>query len=156
MGKVAGKRLLEYGVAAVAVALAVLVRWLIDPWVGDYLPLATPDAQACNEATETKIPYVRVDWFVFAASKPPLYHVVLGVPPTDQLMELLLRVSEVGEDPAAVEDRHRRFVAAGLDPEGQRRGAYRSEVGSRSRRRPLTSASMRVRFASKAFLKRGE
>ncbi|MBM4068600.1 MAG: DUF4118 domain-containing protein [Planctomycetes bacterium] len=34
-------RLLEYGVAALAVSVAVLVRWLIDPWIGDYLPLAT-------------------------------------------------------------------------------------------------------------------
>jgi mono/diheme cytochrome c family protein len=58
-----------------------------------YLPLSTPDALACNEATETRIPYVRIDWFVFAASKPPLYHVVLGVPPTDQQMEVLLRVN---------------------------------------------------------------
>src|SRR6516162_3131981 len=41
MGKRAGKRLLEYGVAVLAVAVAVFVRWLIDPWVGDYLPLAT-------------------------------------------------------------------------------------------------------------------
>ena len=41
MGKRAGKRLLDYGVAVLAVAVAVFVRWLIDPWVGDYLPLAT-------------------------------------------------------------------------------------------------------------------
>ena len=41
MGKGAGKRLLEYGVAILAVAVAVFVRWLIDPWVGDDLPLAT-------------------------------------------------------------------------------------------------------------------
>jgi PAS domain S-box-containing protein len=41
MGNNAGKRLLEYGVALLAVAVAIFVRWLIDPWVGDYLPLAT-------------------------------------------------------------------------------------------------------------------
>src|SRR5437016_14673002 len=33
--------LLRYGGAVVGTALAVLVRRLIDPWVGDYLPLAT-------------------------------------------------------------------------------------------------------------------
>src|SRR6516165_6685580 len=41
MGKSAGKRLLVHGVAVLAVAVAVFVRWLIDLWVGDYLPLAT-------------------------------------------------------------------------------------------------------------------
>jgi PAS domain S-box-containing protein len=33
--------LLHYGGALVFTVLAVLLRWLLDPWVGDYLPLAT-------------------------------------------------------------------------------------------------------------------
>jgi PAS domain S-box-containing protein len=41
MSKSAGERLFAYGVTVLAVAVAVWVRWLIDPWVGDYLPLAT-------------------------------------------------------------------------------------------------------------------
>jgi PAS domain S-box-containing protein len=41
MGKDVGQRPLKYGVAVLAVAVAVLLRRLIDPWVGDYLPLAT-------------------------------------------------------------------------------------------------------------------
>ncbi len=41
MSKGARKRLLDYGVAILAVAGAVLVRWLIDPWVGNFFPLAT-------------------------------------------------------------------------------------------------------------------
>src|SRR5579862_1427131 len=41
MGKSPDRRLLQYGVAVLAIAVAVFLRWLIDPWVGDYLPLAT-------------------------------------------------------------------------------------------------------------------
>jgi K+-sensing histidine kinase KdpD len=33
--------LLRYGEAVVFTALAVLLRWLLDPWLGDHLPLAT-------------------------------------------------------------------------------------------------------------------
>ena len=33
--------LLNYGGAVVFTALAVLLRWLLDPWLGDHLPLAT-------------------------------------------------------------------------------------------------------------------
>jgi PAS domain S-box-containing protein len=41
MGQDAGKRFLEYAVALLAAATAVLVRWLIDPWFGDFGPLVT-------------------------------------------------------------------------------------------------------------------
>jgi hypothetical protein len=52
-----------------------------------------PDALACYEATQTKMPLVRVDWFVFAASKPPLYHSVLAAPGSDSELEQMLRVN---------------------------------------------------------------
>ena len=52
-----------------------------------------PRAQACDDLTQSKMPYVRIDWFVFAASKPPLYHLVLGIAPSDRLMEFVLRVN---------------------------------------------------------------
>jgi mono/diheme cytochrome c family protein len=58
-----------------------------------FLSMNTPDALACNEATQTEMPYVRIDWFVFAASKPPLYHKVLQVPETDAELEQMLRVN---------------------------------------------------------------
>ena len=58
-----------------------------------YLNLTTPDAQACYEATQCKMPNVRIDWFVFAGSKPPLYHTILGIPGTDLELEQLLRVN---------------------------------------------------------------
>src|SRR5262245_51319146 len=32
---------MQYGGAVVFTALAVSLRWLLDPWLGDFLPLAT-------------------------------------------------------------------------------------------------------------------
>jgi len=58
-----------------------------------FLAMNTPDALACNDATQTQMPYVRIDWFVFAASKPPLYHSVLQVPETDDDLEKMVRVN---------------------------------------------------------------
>jgi hypothetical protein len=37
----AGTIFLHYGGALLFTALAVLVRWLLDPWPGDHLPLVT-------------------------------------------------------------------------------------------------------------------
>jgi hypothetical protein len=53
--------------------------------------MSTPDALACTGDTE--MPYVRIDWIVFAASKPPLYHTVLQIPDTDAELEQMLRVN---------------------------------------------------------------
>jgi PAS domain S-box-containing protein len=65
MGKDAGKCLLAYGLAILAVAGAVLVRWLVAPWVGDFMPLATV--------------YVAVAVAVwFGGYRPALLVVVLG------------------------------------------------------------------------------
>ena len=58
-----------------------------------FLNSETEDALACAEKTQTKMPYVRIDWFVFAASKPPLYHSVLNLPETDAALENMLRVN---------------------------------------------------------------
>ncbi|WDQ16324.1 SHD1 domain-containing protein [Rhodopirellula sp. P2] len=58
-----------------------------------FLRLSTPHALSCFERTQTKMPFVRVDWFVFAASKPPLYHSVLNLPSTDADLEHMLRVN---------------------------------------------------------------
>lgn len=43
----------------------------------------------CTSATGCDIPHVRADWFVAAASKPPLYHTVMQVPGT--LKELIAK-----------------------------------------------------------------
>jgi hypothetical protein len=50
------------------------------------------DFDAVCEMTECKLPYVRGDWFVAAASRPPLYHDVLQLPKTERELEALLRV----------------------------------------------------------------
>ncbi|CAD71673.1 MAG TPA: hypothetical protein DDX19_11310 [Rhodopirellula baltica] len=58
-----------------------------------FLMPRTPHAESCFDRTETTMPFVRVDWFVFAASKPPLYHSVLNLPETDADLENMLRVN---------------------------------------------------------------
>src|SRR4029079_701620 len=58
-----------------------------------FLALETPDALACDELTQTQMPFVRADWFVFAASKPPLYHDILQIPGTAGELEQMLRVN---------------------------------------------------------------
>jgi hypothetical protein len=45
------------------------------------------DGKFCLDATDCQTPHVRADWFVAAASRPPLYHEVLQLPKT--LEELL-------------------------------------------------------------------
>ena len=37
-------------------------------------------ARDCYAYTDCSLPYVRGDWFVFAAARPPLYHVILDLP----------------------------------------------------------------------------
>jgi len=46
------------------------------------------DADYCYEATGTKVPHVRGDWFVAAAARPPLYHETLGIPATALELDL--------------------------------------------------------------------
>jgi tetratricopeptide (TPR) repeat protein len=57
----------------------------------------TEEGRYCSEATRCQLPYVRGDWFVAAASRPPLYHNVLQLPATEQELEKLLRV-DTAED----------------------------------------------------------
>jgi len=83
-----------------------------------FLNLTTRDALACYEATECKMPLVRIDWFVFAASQPPLYHAMLGFPATDQELEQTLKVN----------------VEANIDQEQAMRAAFnRSGVSQNNR-----------------------
>ena len=53
---------------------------------------ACADAKACWGATGSRQPYVRGDWFVAAASRPPLYYAVLRLPGSEGELEKLLRV----------------------------------------------------------------
>ena len=49
-------------------------------------------AKAVAEATRTPLPYLRADWFVAVASRPPLYHDILQLPKSENDLEKLLRV----------------------------------------------------------------
>jgi formylglycine-generating enzyme required for sulfatase activity len=48
------------------------------------------NAGFCYRGTKCAIPHVRADWFVFAASRPPLYHDILNLPMTVQELEKLI------------------------------------------------------------------
>src|SRR5262249_34394424 len=52
----------------------------------------TPAARFCREAAVCELAYVGADWFVAAASRPPLYHEVLQIPETDKDLEKLLHI----------------------------------------------------------------
>jgi serine/threonine protein kinase/formylglycine-generating enzyme required for sulfatase activity len=52
----------------------------------------TETAEYCCKETQCPLPHVRADWFVFAASRPPLYHEVLQLPGTDTELEDRLRI----------------------------------------------------------------
>jgi tetratricopeptide (TPR) repeat protein len=55
-----------------------------------------PEARAIAIATECELAYVRADWFVFAASRPPLYHDLLQLPATDRELEQRLKMDVAG------------------------------------------------------------
>jgi tetratricopeptide (TPR) repeat protein/mono/diheme cytochrome c family protein len=76
------------------------------------LTLATADGQAVAAATQSALPYVRADWFVAAAARPPLYHEVLQLPKTERELEQLLRV-DVAENL-----RQERVARAGFNGSG--------------------------------------
>lgn len=52
----------------------------------------TDAARACAALSGCAQPHVRADWFVFAASRPPLYHHLLRLPATDRELEHQLGV----------------------------------------------------------------
>jgi tetratricopeptide (TPR) repeat protein/mono/diheme cytochrome c family protein len=68
-------------------------RWSPAAWKGlvDRYPYGIVHAAAIARqiyaATECELPYIRADWFVFAAARPPLYHDVLQLPRSDTQLE---------------------------------------------------------------------
>jgi mono/diheme cytochrome c family protein len=67
-------------------------------------PEATPADQALEKLTGSPRPYLRGDWFVANASRPPFYHDFLQLPATDRALERLLQVdvsADLQEDVAA-------------------------------------------------------
>jgi tetratricopeptide (TPR) repeat protein/mono/diheme cytochrome c family protein len=69
-------------------------------------------AKGIYETTHCRQPYVRGDWFVAAASRPPLYHEVLRLPATLRELEKLLRFD------AAEDIRQEKVARAGFNSSG--------------------------------------
>jgi formylglycine-generating enzyme required for sulfatase activity len=78
-------------------------------------PVVPPgdNAKFCSEATKCPLPHVRADWFVFAASRPPLYHQVLQLPDTAGELEARLRV-----DVKVNRQQRKRVARAGFNGSG--------------------------------------
>ncbi len=74
--------------------------------------LDTPEARACYDAAGEQLSYVRADWFVAAASRPPLYHELLQLPQTEQALGEQLHL-DVREDV-----RQERVARAGFNGSG--------------------------------------
>ena len=55
------------------------------------------DARAAYAATGTFVPYVRGDWLVATASRPPLYHRILAVPGNARALQARLGVDLAGD-----------------------------------------------------------
>ncbi len=87
----------------------------------------TDACRACAAATRCRLPFVRGDWFVAAAARPPLYHEVLQLPGTEQELQKMLRVD------AAEDIRQERVARAGFNGSGVSRNnrvIERHESGS--------------------------
>jgi tetratricopeptide (TPR) repeat protein len=78
-------------------------RWTGAAWqrVLDLYPYGVlqpaPEARAVAALSGCDLPYVRADWFVFAASRPPLYHEVLQLPKTDRELERDLKIDAAAD-----------------------------------------------------------
>jgi formylglycine-generating enzyme required for sulfatase activity/mono/diheme cytochrome c family protein len=70
-------------------------------------------ATACYSMTKCELPHVRADWFVFAASRPPLYHVILDIPANVSELE-----KRLGVDVARNLQDYNDVVRAGFFPSG--------------------------------------
>jgi WD40 repeat protein/mono/diheme cytochrome c family protein len=67
-------------------------------------PTTTPEAKDFKALTGTELPWVKGDWFVATASRPPLYRDLLQLPVSDRELERQLRVDVLQdiEDETAV------------------------------------------------------
>jgi tetratricopeptide (TPR) repeat protein len=72
----------------------------------------TASAKASALATRCDLPFLRADWFVAVASRPPLYHDILQLPTSERELENLLRVDILANI------RQERVVRAGFNSSG--------------------------------------
>ena len=89
----------------------------------------TTAAKGCYDLCQTTLPYVRADWFVFAASRPPLYHDVLELPKTDLELEKLLRV-DVEENLRVEEVARAAFNGSGVSRNNRLIERHKSPYGA--------------------------
>jgi tetratricopeptide (TPR) repeat protein len=93
-------------------------RWSATVWqrILDAYPYGVVQPSAAGRAvfvaTGCELPCVRADWFVFAASRPPLYHAVLQLPDTDAALEKDLKIDVEGD----IRDAH--VARAGFNSSG--------------------------------------
>ena len=70
-----------------------------DPWykIQQAYPYSidftSPTYRTLCQETNCEVPFVRADWFIAAASLPPLYHEILDLPKTNQELEAQLEVN---------------------------------------------------------------
>lgn len=74
-------------------------------------------ATKCYAHTQCELPHVRADWFVFSASRPPLYHVILDLPDTPAKF-LLFEKEKLGVDVASNLRDYSDVIRAGFFPSG--------------------------------------
>jgi tetratricopeptide (TPR) repeat protein len=71
-----------------------------------------PEVRVIALATGCELAYVRADWFVFAASRPPLYHDLLQLPATARELEEALKID------VAADIQGERVARAGFNSSG--------------------------------------
>lgn len=62
----------------------------------------------------TEVPFLRGDWFAFAASQPPLYDELLGLPPTDRELEREVLHVDVADNLRRASAQRAGFVKSGV------------------------------------------
>ncbi|MBV9122530.1 MAG: tetratricopeptide repeat protein, partial [Planctomycetes bacterium] len=89
----------------------------------------TPAARALRAAADCDLPYVRADWWVFAASRPPFYHDLLQLPATDKELERDLKV-EVAADIQEERVARAGFNGSGVSQNNRLIERHRSSYGA--------------------------
>lgn len=110
-------------------------KWRESTW--EQIVAANPYAIACSTSAardayaiaHSKVPAVRADWFVFAASRPPLYHDILSLPQEQKELERLLQV-DVAESIKTEQARRAAFNKSGVSINNRMIERHESSYGA--------------------------
>lgn len=110
-------------------------KWRESTW--EQIVAANPYAIACTTSAakdayviaHSKVPAVRADWFVFAASRPPLYHQILSLPLEQKELERLLQV-DVAESITTEQARRAGFNKSGVSINNRMIERHESSYGA--------------------------